>query len=798
MPASASGRRESTFHTAWLTGVLVAVTALGLSGVGSSSGAHLPAALPPVSPVPAVGPLPLSSIPVGGGPFSLAVDAATGYLYVVNSNTDNVTVINGATNSVLVPSIGVGTTPLGIAFDSANGDLYVANLSAPYTASHVGEIQVINGATNTVEPEPILLPTNPQALAFDGANGYLYATNFWYFGPNVTVINGATNTVVAPAIPSGSASSGIAFDPANGYLYVANYGTNNVTVINAATDRVIVPSIPVGTWPTAVAVDSTNGDIYVANSGSCNVTVIDGATNKVAVASVPAGLTTSGDGPTAIAFDSWNGYVYVANPYLNNLTVIDGATNKVAVASLPVGGGPDAIAFDSSNGYVYVANAGSNDVTPIAPLSHRAAYPVTFSESGLPPGTTWTVNVSGEPSVNSSTGTLAVNLTNGSYTYTAASANGAYASPGGSFTVNGAPTLVNVSFRQGYALSFTESGLPAGTLWSVSVQFVGTVSSRTTTATFVVSNGTYTYGVNGVPGYNSTPHIATVDVTGVAVAVPIVFTLIHYQVVFSETGLPPGDAWTVVLNGSVAGTTNATVTFLEPLGNYTYLVRGPANLRVGGIPASGTVAVTGFTVESPTFEKGRTFSIAFHESGLPKGQRWTVSLDGWSGTSTSSSLKFSNLTPGPYSYEVAPLSGQNITAKSGGSGVPLSGALDLVSKGLSVSLKYVYPYPVTFSETGLPAGTTWAVTLQGHRTSSTIPAITLNAPNGSYGYKIGPVAGYTSSGSPKKVAVTGAGVTVTVVYTAKKGKSGVPAGLLELPLSLAVVPASLRREHASR
>ncbi|MEU9000392.1 hypothetical protein AB0C95_37185, partial [Streptomyces caniferus] len=48
----------------------------------------------------------LATVPTGGGPFGVAV-AATGNVYVGNSNSNNVTVISSTTNTVLA------TVPVG-------------------------------------------------------------------------------------------------------------------------------------------------------------------------------------------------------------------------------------------------------------------------------------------------------------------------------------------------------------------------------------------------------------------------------------------------------------------------------------------------------------------------------------------------------------------------------------------------------------------------------------------------------------------------------------------------------------
>jgi len=375
----------------------------------------------------------------GIGPDGAAFDSANGYIYVTNVGSDNVSVINGSTNNVIASiGVGVGSSPDGAAFDSANGYIYVTNVGSD-------NVSVINGATNKVIAS-IGVGVAPDGAAFDSANGYIYVANFR--SGSVSVINGATNKVIA-SIGVGVAPDGAAFDSANGYIYVTKQYSNSVSVINGATNKVIA-SIGVGSSPGGAAFDSANGYIYVTNSASLNVSVINGATNKV-IASIGVGVA-----PDGAAFDSANGYIYVANDDSNNVSVINGATNKV-IAGIGVGLAPDGAAFDSANGYIYVANFGSGTVSIISTSSQvMKQYSVTFTESGLPSGASWSVTFNGA-TLSSTTNTIVFNELNGTYSYVVASVSGYTVSPSsGSITVNGENIEKVVTFTPSniYNMSF--------------------------------------------------------------------------------------------------------------------------------------------------------------------------------------------------------------------------------------------------------------------------------------------------------------------------------------------------------
>jgi YVTN family beta-propeller protein len=65
-----------------------------------------------------------ATIPAGTGPNAVAVNPATNMIYVVNGS-DNVTVINGATN--LTSTVTVGSYPIAIAVNPLTNTIYVAN-----------------------------------------------------------------------------------------------------------------------------------------------------------------------------------------------------------------------------------------------------------------------------------------------------------------------------------------------------------------------------------------------------------------------------------------------------------------------------------------------------------------------------------------------------------------------------------------------------------------------------------------------------------------------------------------------
>jgi YVTN family beta-propeller protein len=103
-------------------------------------------------------------ISVGFTPIGIVVNPAGTLVYVANANSDNVSVIDTATNAAVGLPIAVGTFPEGIAINPAGTRVYVAN-------NFTNTVSVIDTATNAIVGPPIPVGSGPIALGrFIGPN----------------------------------------------------------------------------------------------------------------------------------------------------------------------------------------------------------------------------------------------------------------------------------------------------------------------------------------------------------------------------------------------------------------------------------------------------------------------------------------------------------------------------------------------------------------------------------------------------------------------------------------------------
>lgn len=213
---------------------------------------------------------------------------------------------------------------------------------------------------------------------------------------------------------------------------------------------------------------------------------------------------------------------------------------------------------------------GSNLVVDVVftqiPAPPPLSYNVVFSQTGLPAGTTWSVELGGI--TQSSTGTsITFDPVNGTYSYTISGISGyRTGSHSGTIVVSGSDVLQNIVFTQvTYSVSFHTDGLPSGMTWYVNLSNGASYSSTSSIISFVVPNGTYSYTVNNVGDYNSTPSSGSISVAGSSPAsVAINFTKAAV-IPPPETG--SSNLWPyiigIIIGGAVVGTAATIIYYVR-------------------------------------------------------------------------------------------------------------------------------------------------------------------------------------------------------------------------------------------
>jgi YVTN family beta-propeller protein len=311
-----------------------------------------------------------NNISVGISPKGIVVDDTTNKIYVANSKSDTVSVIDGDRDKVMY-DIHVGDNPQTLSLYQPLGGIsslgprqydkiYVAN-------SGSNNISVINGSSDQRTPIGLIsVRDTPAAIAVNDLYDKIYVAN--YNNDTASVIDGSNDKKIEE-IPVGVNPAAIVYDA--GKIYVANYNSNTVSVIDAS-NYTKIGEPAVGAGPAAMAVDDTTYKIYVANYDDNTVSVINGS-NYTKIATIQVGKA-----PNHIEVENVDDYrtannIYVTNSKADIVSVINSSTGNVT--NIRVGQYPIGIAANVKLPMMYVLNSPgnqSNTITVIDGLTSRS------------------------------------------------------------------------------------------------------------------------------------------------------------------------------------------------------------------------------------------------------------------------------------------------------------------------------------------------------------------------------------------------------------------------------------------
>jgi len=287
---------------------------------------------------------------VGNSPDFLAVNSVTNQVYVANSSSGTVSVIDGATNTVTA-TIPVGGLPQGIGVNSATNTIYVAIF-----AGLSSTVAVIDGATNTVTTD-ISVP-GATYIAVNSKTNHVFVSDS---DNTVRVINGETNAVVA-TIDFDNGVESIAVDQQRNLIYVAEVGAPpSIGVIDGMINRLSNTfSLPGAQFIPGLAVDPSLNQLYAADSLAAQLYVIDASDGAVlttlSIRSSNLKYVTVGTGHK----------VWATDPNGNQVFRIDGLTRSL-VATYRVDKGPWGMAVNPSNGNIYVPLSLTDAIWAVTP-----------------------------------------------------------------------------------------------------------------------------------------------------------------------------------------------------------------------------------------------------------------------------------------------------------------------------------------------------------------------------------------------------------------------------------------------
>ncbi len=240
---------------------------------------------------------------------------------------------------------------------------------------------------------------------------------------------------------------------------------------------------------------------------------------------------------------------------------------------------------DPANGAVLVYGS---PVTQYITFS-LVVYEVKFVETGLPVGSSWSVNLSGHV-ISTSTDNIIFNVDNGSYDYTVSGPATFSAQPSnGEVLVYGNDVLLNLPFVSTlHKVTFNFGGSITGTSWQIT--FDGqqyTVSGNSLSV--LKENGLYTYSISTGSEYWASPSAGSILVLDNEATLNVTIHEKTYTVTFEHKGVSVGTSWSVTMDGITHNSTSSVITFDVPVGNYTYDISGASGYSASS--SSGYVNV---------------------------------------------------------------------------------------------------------------------------------------------------------------------------------------------------------------
>jgi len=170
------------------------------------------------------------------------------------------------------------------------------------------------------------------------------------------------------------------------------------------------------------------------------------------------------------------------------------------------------------------------DYCPEGPFG-EIGYNVTFSEQG-DLSSTWSVTLAGATATVPAGDSVTFAMPNGTWDWSVGAEPGQVATPtSGAIPVNGAPAAATVVYSSGggtgptrYLATVAETGLPAGTNWTVSVAGGPAVTTNTSTVTLSEPDGTYSFSVDPVADYTLASTNGVLTIAGAAATAWVTFT----------------------------------------------------------------------------------------------------------------------------------------------------------------------------------------------------------------------------------------------------------------------------------
>ncbi|MGH7672683.1 MAG: YncE family protein [Gemmatimonadales bacterium] len=276
-------------------------------------------------------------VPLGGRPHSAAI-APSGATYVAQVSRAQLARVDLASRA-FIANVAVGQVPTEVTFNSTATRAYVTN----QFSQNVGVVDV---ATNT-QIDAISVTGDPFAVIVTPGDSILYVTT------NVDSVYGirlSTKAVVAAFAVPATANGFVARDT---LLYVSTRAGGTVVEFNLRT-RTVSRTFVVGGMPQKMTFSANGNELYIANEmGYVQFW------NLGTGAQIGTNLALPGGGGFGIALRPSDGRLYVTTAYYGGGSIhIVNPTTRVVTRTIQAGGDTRRVVFNATGTIGFVPNEG--------------------------------------------------------------------------------------------------------------------------------------------------------------------------------------------------------------------------------------------------------------------------------------------------------------------------------------------------------------------------------------------------------------------------------------------------------
>jgi PQQ-dependent catabolism-associated beta-propeller protein len=287
--------------------------------------------------------------------FGLTVDpaaaAGTGYVFVSNERSNDISVLDGTTYA-LVKAIPTSRRPRDMQFNADKTLLYVA-------CGDDDVIDVIDVATLEVVDQ---IPTGPSPEMFEFSHDYklIYVSNEENSTAQVIDVE---QKLIVHEIPTGAEPEGVMISEDGATLYVTSEIADMVHFVDTELG-VVVDNTVVGTRPRRFAM--LNNELWVTDELSGQVSIIDRTTHQVThtLEFLPPGFRPVDVTPVGITWTKDQSTVIVTLGRANHIAFINAATKEIESYVL-VGSRAWGVDLNGDESILFVSNGLSDDLSII-------------------------------------------------------------------------------------------------------------------------------------------------------------------------------------------------------------------------------------------------------------------------------------------------------------------------------------------------------------------------------------------------------------------------------------------------